>query len=202
MKPKLFFIDGTDGSGKTETRNILEAHLTEQGMKVLTLSFPGHDDFGQFTRPWFINNSEDEYTKLLAILTEFSRFLEAVKNGKYDEYDYVIADRFVLSTIHQVNLNLEYLPLVKHFVDHYQIRDIPYIVLTTDPDTAKSRVYDRGSVNEGDRKAMREKETTCFIEHARNLKLGKNVYVICNNGTLEELKEAVLLKYKVSKSLS
>jgi len=200
MQPELIFIDGTDGSGKTATRTILKTHLESEGYKVLDLPFPGHNEFGQSIRPWFINNSEPEYVKLLAILTEFALFMESVKRGNFDEYDYVIADRFILSTVHQINLHPEYLPLASHFVNKYAIGDIPYFLMTTDPDKIHTRLHDRGELNEGDVKAMRERETTCFIDHAKNLKLGKNVYVIDNVGTLEELKEKVLLKFKVSKS--
>lgn len=190
--PKVILVDGTDGSGKTTSRNIIRDHYEAMGKQVLTLGFPGHDDFGQHTRPWFINDSEPEYVKLLAILTEFARFLENLRKGKYDDYDVIVLDRFILSTAHQVNMHPQYVPLVRHFLATYHIDNYLYFVTVVRSDYSEQRLSDRAELNKGDIKAAREKETTNFVTYAKELRLTKSLHVIDNNGDIDTLKATLL----------
>lgn len=196
MKPNLILFDGTDGSGKTTSLESIEQMIIDSGKTVVKFNFPGYSDLGKVTRPFFLENNKTEFTKLFLILGEFSVFLEDFKNGDFDEFDYVLCDRFVLSTTHQCVDSKQYVSVVRDFVEHWGIDKITYFLLITDIKLSRNRLYGRGLITEGDKKAIREAEKTCFATHAKDVGIAENLITVTNDGTRKELIEKLTLHFK------
>lgn len=191
MKAKLILVDGSDYSGKTTTVEFLSLLL--QPHRVHTVRFPGYGDLGKVTRPYFLSDSISEETKLQLILAEFSLFLEDFHNGKFDEYDAVICDRFVLSTVHQTCLKPELVDVVKRWLESYPMV-YQYFVLKTSPEVTEQRHSERAEFNAGDLKAMREFDVTDFFAYADQLGLSNTVKIVNSHSKdhlYEEIKKAL-----------
>lgn len=187
-KPRLIFVDGTDGSGKSTTVSHLKVILGgDKPENIKTCSFPGHNVFGQMTRPWFVNDSQPEHIKLFAILTEFSLFMEDYLAGKYNDYTHVICDRFILSTIHQTNSDERFVDMVKEVVKHYELQYYLYFITTLTADDCLARLEARGDINDGDRKALAEAERTNFYDYSEKLGFRCSIVQLENKGTKLDL---------------
>lgn len=96
---KLIAFEGIDGAGKSTQIEILKQHLQLQGYKVLMTKEPGATDLGKEIRKIVLHNGEiDSLTNLFLFSADRSRHIEEVINPAIGHYDYILIDRFILST--------------------------------------------------------------------------------------------------------
>jgi len=95
---KIIVFEGVDGSGKTYIISKVRKQLVESNYKVLVYEDAGFSDLGVTLRPLLLENKLDEKTKFdlfCAIRRENLYILNRIK----DNYDYVLIDRYLHSTL-------------------------------------------------------------------------------------------------------
>lgn len=103
---KIFVIDGTDGSGKETQARMLVERLNNKGIKTKYITFPNYDsDYCSLVKGYLSGefgstaNSVSPYAASLCYAMD--RFA-AYKTSDWEDYDVIIADRYVISNvIHQ-----------------------------------------------------------------------------------------------------
>ena len=106
---KLFVIEGTDGSGKQTQFDLLKDHLTKDGIKYKTVSFPNYDSPSSSLVKMYLSGEFGENAKEISpyIASTFyaaDRYATFQKEYKdfYDEGGIILADRYTTANmIHQ-----------------------------------------------------------------------------------------------------
>lgn len=104
--PYIFVIEGLDGSGKETTTKKLYDILTEDGYKVLTVSFPMYDKWHSFLVRWFLKGKlgKSPYSvppRIASLFYSFDRIIGYYTKVKsiIKNYDFVIFDRYSTSNM-------------------------------------------------------------------------------------------------------
>lgn len=107
---KLIVIEGMDGTGTTTQSNLLVEYLKDLGLKAMRSAEPSSSPFGQEIRKWLSEPIENEPNLLTMLALAFAAdrmhhvhhtLAPALKN-----YDFVIVDRYVLSSLVYQGLHL------------------------------------------------------------------------------------------------
>lgn len=169
---RLIVIDGLDGSGKATQSKILCDRLKGLGYKARTLSFPDYEsDTSALVRMYLsgqLGNSPDDVNAYAAssfyAVDRVASYL-STWGRDYDEYDYIIADRYTTSNIiHQMSKvdESERESYIKWLFDYeYDRLGVPspdmVIFLDVAPDISQKLIFSR---YEGDetKKDIHEKD--------------------------------------------
>lgn len=148
MSSKIIAYEGIDGSGKDTQCKLMATLLEGMGKKVLSLSFPVYSSFiGKEIGK--LLSGEEKYSirdldpKSICLWYALDRF-EALKQINKDDYDYIILNRFSLSSIAfqcaRQDTNLQ--PWIQYL--EHEVLDLPipdcYIILDVDPAMSKENV--------------------------------------------------------------
>lgn len=102
MRPKIIEFEGSDGSGKHTQCKLLSNFLQNKYYKSIIISFPTYGEDTKYLTK-YINgdyNSINIYARMMFyIVDRYVTFLQDYNDGKYDEYDYIILDRYIFSNI-------------------------------------------------------------------------------------------------------
>lgn len=106
---KLFVIEGTDGSGKQTQFNLLKEHLTKEGIKYKTVSFPNYDSPSSSLVKMYLSGEFGENAKEISpyVASTFyaaDRYATFQKEFKkyYEDGGIILADRYTTANmIHQ-----------------------------------------------------------------------------------------------------
>lgn len=109
-KCKFIVIDGLDGSGKATQTKLLAQRLQERGFQARTISFPDYEsDSSALVKMYLggqLGDSPDNVNAYAASsFYAVDRVASYINTWKkyFDEYDYIIADRYTTSNIiHQM----------------------------------------------------------------------------------------------------
>ena len=110
-KCRLIVIDGLDGSGKATQSELLARRLNDMGYRARTVSFPDYEsDSSALVRMYLDGrlgeNPDDVNAYAASSFYAVDRVVSYINSwGRdYNEYDYIIADRYTTSNIiHQMS---------------------------------------------------------------------------------------------------
>tara|TARA_B100000700_G_scaffold157245_2_gene174553 strand:- start:5530 stop:6207 length:678 start_codon:yes stop_codon:yes gene_type:complete len=159
---KLIVLEGPDGVGKTTTKEVIENQLKILGKTFETARHPGETKMGSVVRDIFISKEMDLSTlaRVYLIAANKVELMRQVINES--KADYVILDRFDLSTViyQSVGMMIEagvgddnrlvfdeaykYIyKLLVNDIDHSKVDEINYIVLDNHDDVLDVRLGER-----------------------------------------------------------
>ena len=103
-------IDGLDGSGKATQSKLLAERLNEKGFKSRTISFPDYESDSSALVKMYLSgrlgsNPDDVNAYAASSFYAVDRVASYINTWRkyYEEYDYIIADRYTTSNIiHQM----------------------------------------------------------------------------------------------------
>lgn len=208
MAARYICIEGTDGVGKTTQVDLLVKHLRALGCKVLQTKEPGtpHNDLTIQLRKYVLDaqydNDMTDTARELIIQATRSIHLEKVIVPALDEYDYIIQDRGILSSLsygEACGLPLNLLETLNYTV----IPDSMSIYGTTGSMMYKFKtlnIYDdviilhsgTNTTKNPDRSTSREYETGDIMEN-KGQDFMKNVFQNMRKNTLKDFNNAVLI---------
>lgn len=148
MSCKIIAYEGIDGSGKGTQSKMMTTLLQEMGKKVLSLSFPVYSSFIG-TEIGKLLSGEEKYSisdldpKSICLWYALDRF-KALRSINKDDYDYIVLDRFSLSSIafQCARQDISLKPWITYL--EHDILDLPipdcYIILDVDPTISKKNV--------------------------------------------------------------
>ena len=106
MAPKFIVIEGLDSTGKETQSNLLVDKLRNEGNKVLKISYPNYDSRSSELVKMYLNgeileNPEDINPYATSTFYAADRYITYIKEYKdiWNDYDYIIADRYVESNM-------------------------------------------------------------------------------------------------------
>lgn len=151
LKGKLIVIEGLEGAGKSTAVQTLVELLSNKGIRVLTTREPGGTAIGEQLRS-IIKNPEykdivDDKSELLLLYTARIQLLEELIKPALERGDWVIADRFELSTLAYQGggrgLDIE---MIRHLSSFCLAGFKPDLTLYLDisPELGMQRVHSRG----------------------------------------------------------
>lgn len=149
-KGKFIVLDGIDGSGTSTQIKLLSDFLQEKGLKVKLSHEPTSFAIGQEIRKILSSNTpndELEYARL-ALMFAADRMDHVCKVIKpaLENYDFVILDRYVLSSLVYQGLSMP-LSWVEE-INHYAIKPDLTIVMDLNPEDALKRLEKRASTKD------------------------------------------------------
>jgi dTMP kinase len=174
---KLIAFEGIDGAGKSTQIEILRQHLELQGYKVLKTKEPGATDLGKEIRRLVLHTGEIDFlTNLFLFSADRSRHIEEVINPAIGHYDYILIDRFILSTFAYQYASVDFSGIVETIVASSiknlnldLAKDFVNIILDIEPEKA----YQRLNKNKD---GQFEKRGLDFLTTCRNLYLSFFTY--------------------------
>jgi len=165
-KSRLIALEGIDGSGTTTQARLLANSLAKEGFKVFKSAEPTASPIGLFIRDRLSEKAEEKeiFWAMLALSFAADRMyhLHSIVEKALKENDFVILDRYVLSSLVYQGLHLP-----RSFVENinrYAIKPDLTFVLDVLETTASKRLEVR-------------KSTTDFYEHKDMLKICRNRYL-------------------------
>lgn len=99
---RLVVIEGVDGCGKTTCAKLLEAAILKEGAKACVFRDPGTTNLGEEIRNIVLHRKDLQLSlsaETLLFMAARAQMTEELITPALREYDYVILDRFYLSTI-------------------------------------------------------------------------------------------------------
>src|SRR5262245_34387247 len=107
---RMIVIEGMDGTGTTTQSKLLVDHLNKIGLSAIRSAEPTSSPFGQEIRKWLALPIEDEPYLLtmlaLAFAADRMHHVHHTLSPALKSYDYVIVDRYVLSSLVYQGLHL------------------------------------------------------------------------------------------------
>lgn len=100
MTAKLISFEGIDGSGKSTLLKLSAEKLKELGYKVLTVQEPGTTDMGLQIRSLIKSDiNRSPLSEVMLFMASRADMVENVIRPALEQYDFVLMDRFIDSTI-------------------------------------------------------------------------------------------------------
>jgi len=164
---KVVCLEGIDGVGKTSLGKKIE-----QKINAITL----HEPFGETRDQIFYNNTLPEQ-KLALFLKNRSENVERIKQLKStNTYEYIILDRFTLSTIayqsYNLNLSIDYLISLENIFRKDFTPDYTYLFTINSKNIIQYRLQNKGE--NPDIKQLEKLKTIQSIYVKAFIKLGWN----------------------------
>ena len=152
----LFVFDGIDGGGKSTQIDRLSAYLQTK-KKTIVCNDPGSTQLGEALRDLLLSKGDtpiDMRSEMMLFSTARTQLVQEIVKPALAQGDFVILDRFVMSTIvyqgHAGKLKPEDIRLVNDFAtnglqpDHTFVLDIPVDVAMKRLGDTRDRMESRG----------------------------------------------------------
>lgn len=138
-KQTIIALDGLDYSGKSTLARKLSAALSAMGYRVMLHAHPcGTTDTGIYARRMLLTSAQN---KIIAEAMA-DDFMHTMDNVITDDYDIVILDRWIpVTMVNQGDEGRE--TVLSRRINHHPKAPNFYITLTTDYETARSRMIER-----------------------------------------------------------
>ena len=152
----LFVFDGIDGGGKSTQIDLLRAYLQTK-KKTIVCKDPGSTQLGEALRDLLLSKGEttiDMRSEMMLFSTARTQLVQEIVKPALADGNFVILDRFVMSTIvyqgHAGKLKPEDIRMVNDFAtdglrpDHTFVLDIPVDVAMKRLGDTRDRMESRG----------------------------------------------------------
>ena len=155
---KYIVIEGPDGTGKTTQADILQAHLAKQGIKSVHIKEPGGSPVSEAIRSVLLdgNLARTPMTNILLFTANRHELWHSVIKPALDDGTWVITTRNYWSTLayqgYGEGMSASVITAITNtFTDsQYMNPDIALILTIDDIDLARSRVSQRGELENPD----------------------------------------------------
>ena len=203
-------IEGFDGVGKTTQANLLNEHLSKEGIASILVREPGGTILAEKIRELLITDSElSPITELLLFESARSDLVNKVIRKKLENNFVVITDRYLDSTLayqgYGRNINKSIVNELSKLSTSNLYPDITFL-LDLNVEEANKRTGERKDINSKDQILKFENEENIFHQKIRKgfLEIAKNnkdrVNII--DASLDQNEISKLIIEKVSKKLN
>ncbi len=194
-KNKFIVLEGGEGSGKTTQLKLLYLAFAKHNISATLTREPGGVKSSEFIRKCILDCDLDSKTDILLFIASRRENLLHNILPQLEKNDYVLCDRFLLSTIvYQCILNNISIDDVLELHLKYNFNLFPQltIILNLDPSIANKRLLSRGNLSKIDKKSL-EFHSKVYLAYSKSYDgyKSKSIYIQADNNVLNIHKQIV-----------